>query len=210
MRTKHLLLLILILTLLAGCGPRGIKYTATINTLECKSTRSLAVAVLDERPYILNKEKDPSFVGIMRGGYGNPFNTSTESGAPLADDMLMTVADSLRARGFTVTPIKTSPADSRNAVIDRLYASGAQRFLLIEVKDWQSDYLPKAYTAERSNLFINAEISVLNRNRKVVSGSRLKEELTLPSGWPENTVPDVYQKTMKRLLDEPRICRALQ
>jgi len=210
MRIKFIFLLMLAVLIVAGCGPRGIRYTATLNNLECKSARSLAVAVLDERPYIRNREKDPSFVGIMRGGYGNPFNTFTESGAPLADDMLATLTDSLRAGGFAVTPVKTSPADSRNAVIDRLLVSGAQRFLLMDIREWQNDYLPKAYAAERSDLFISVEISVLNRNRKVIAGQRLKEDLSLPSGWPEKTVPDVYQRTLKRLLDETRVCQALQ
>lgn len=209
-RIHVLAMLPLIIFIIVGCGPRGIKYTATLNNLECTSNRSVAVAILDERPYILNKEKDPSYVGIMRGGYGNPFNTRTESGAPLADDMLTTVTDSLRARGFAVMPLKTSTTDSLNSVMAKFSASGADRLILMDVKEWQSDYLPRAFTPERSNLFLNVEVAVFNRNQKNIEKNNLQEELTLPSGWPENTVPDVYQRKIRQLIDDSRVCRALR
>jgi hypothetical protein len=208
-RTRALVMM-LVLFIIIGCGPRGIRYTATLNNLECTSNRSVAVAVLDERPYILNKEKDPSYVGIMRGGYGNPFNMWTESGAPLADDMLTTVTDSLSARGFAVMPLKTTTMDSPNSVIAKFSASGADRLILMEVKEWQSDYLPKAFTSERSHLFLNVEVAVFNRNQKNIEKKNLQEELTLPSGWPVETVPDVYQQKIRQLIDDPRVCRALR
>jgi hypothetical protein len=134
----------------------------------------------------------------------------TESGAPLADDMLTTVTDSLSARGFADMPLKTTTMDSPNSVIAKFSASGADRLILMEVKEWQSDYLPKAFTAERSNLFINVEVAVFNRNQKSIEKSNLQEELTLPSGWPDSTVPDVYQRKIRQLIDDPRVCRALR
>jgi hypothetical protein len=210
MLRKHMLAMVLVIFIIIGCGPRGIRYTATLHNLECTSNRSVAVAILDERPYVLNKEKDPSYVGIMRGGYGNPFNIWTESGAALADDMLTTVTDSLRTRGFTVMPLKSSTTDSPNSVMAKFSASGADRLILMEVKEWQSDYLPRAFTAERSNLFINVEIAVFNRNQKSIEKSNLREELTLPSGWPENTVPDAYQRKIRQLIDGSRVCQALR
>lgn len=46
-----------------------------------------SIEVVDKRPYVLSGKKSPNFVGIRRGGYGNPFNVKTESGQPLADDL---------------------------------------------------------------------------------------------------------------------------
>ena len=209
MKKTYLLTMILVV-FIVSCGPRGIRYTAMLNNIECTSSRSVAIAILDERPYILNKEKDPSYVGFARGGYGNPFNTWTESGAPLADDMLTTVADSLRAKGFAVTPLKTSITDSPNSVMARFSASGADRLILVNLKEWYSDYLPRAFTPERSNLFLNVDVAVFDRNQTNIVKNNLQEELTLPSGWPENTVPDVYQKKIRQLIDNPRVCAALQ
>ena len=210
MRRIHLIALMLMILIIVGCGPRGIRYTATMNNIECSSNRSVAVAILDERPYILNKEKDPSYVGMVRGGYGNPFDIWTESRAPLADDMLTTVADSLRARGFAVLPLKTSPTEALNSVMASFRASKAERLIVMELKEWYSDYLPKAFAAERSNLFINVDVRVFDRNQSNIVKTHLKEELTLPSGWPEETVPYVYQRKIRQLIVDSRICRALQ
>jgi hypothetical protein len=170
----------------------------------------VAVAILDERPYILNKDKDPSYVGIARGGYGNPFDMWTESGAPLADDMLSTVTNSLRAGGFVVTPLKTSTTDSLNSVMANFRASSADRLIFMDIKEWYHDYLPKAFTSERSNLFINVEVKVFDRNQKIIVKNNIKEELTLAAGWPMETVPDVYQTKIRQLIDDSRVCRALQ
>lgn len=211
MRKTPVLAALLLIFIVIGCGPRGIRYTATLSDLKCSSNRSVAVAVLDERPYVLKKEKNPSYVGMARGGYGNPFDMWTESGAPLADDMLSTVADSLRARGFTVTPLKTSTADSLKSVMANFSTSNADRLIFLDIKEWYSDYLPKAFTAERSTLFINVEVKVFDRNQKnMVKNNIIKEELTLPSGWPMDTVPDVYQRKIRQLMDDPRVCRGLQ
>lgn len=210
MKRTHVLAVMMVVFFLVGCGPRGIKYTGTLIDLKCSSKRSVAVAVLDERPYVLKKEKDPSYVGLARGGYGNPFDMWTESGAPLADDMLSTVTDSLQARGFNVTPLKTSPAESLNSVMTKLRDSHAERLFLIDMKEWYSDYLPEAFAAERSTLFVNLEVTVFDRNQKKIAKNNLQEVLNLPSGWPNDTVPEVYQSKIRQLIDDSRICRALQ
>jgi hypothetical protein len=210
MRLKHVLAMMLAFLMIVGCGPRGIRYTATINNLECSGKRSVAVAILDERPYILNRERDPNYVGIMRGGYGNPFVTRTESGEPLADDMLATLSESLRSRGFSVIQLKTSTTDSQASIMKRFSTSGADRLILMQMKEWQSDYLPKGFANERSHLFIDLKFNVFDRNRVSLARKQLREEITLPSGWPENTVPDVYQGKLRRLLNDSRICGALR
>jgi|LSQX01.2.fsa_nt_gb hypothetical protein len=210
MRRAYVTVMILIVFLAVGCGPRGIRYTATLHDLTCSSSRSIAVAVLDERPYILKKEKDPSYVGLIRGGYGNPFDMWTESGAPLAEDMLHTITDSLRARGFKVTPLKTAAVNSREAALAGFKAADTDRLLLLVIREWYSDYIPAAYTPERSNLFVHVEAGVFNRNQKKTAGKNLMEDLTLPSGWPYETIPSVYQSKISGLINDSRICRALQ
>lgn len=210
MKRTNTLTMILVIFFVIGCGPRTIKYTATLSDLKCSSSRSVAVAVLDERPYVLKKAKDPNYVGLMRGGYGNPFDLWTESGAALAADMLNTISDSLTARGFTVTPVNASTAEPMNAVMTRLRDSRAERLVLIEMKEWYSDYLPEAFASERSTLFINLEVTIFDRNQKKLARNNLQEVLNLPSGWPYDTIPSVYQNKIKQLLDDTRICGALK
>ena len=210
MKRAYLPVLVLVIFSLIGCGSRTIKYNATLGDLRCSSSRSVAVAVLDERPYVLKKQKEPNYVGLMRGGYGNPFDMWTESRAPLADDMLSTIADSLSTKGFAVTPVKTSAGDSMNSVLAKLKDSRAERLLLVDMKEWYSDYLPEAFAAERSTLFVNLEVTVFDRNQKKLAKHNLQEVLDLPSGWPYDTIPDIYQNKLSKLIDDARICGALK
>jgi hypothetical protein len=210
MLRNHVLTIVLLTLVLFGCGPRHIQYRAVVDRLECAGDRAVAVAVLDTRPYIRNKERDPSYVGVLRGGYGNPFVERTVSGAPLADDMLVTIGDSLRARGFAIVALQTSLNDTPASVMTQFGAASAQRLVLLELNEWRSDYLPKAYTPERSNLFIDVKMTVLDQKKKQLTAKQLREDLTLPSGWPAHTVPNVYQEKIRQLFNDPNVCKALR
>lgn len=204
-----LVLVVMAIMLVAGCGPRGIRYNATLDNLRCSGKSSVAIAVVDERPYIVSREKDPSYVGTMRGGYGNPFDQFTASREPLAADVLATLSQSLQSRGYNVLPIKTSGTENKAAVMEKFSAMNADRLLILVLKEWRSDYLPRAYTSERSSLFMKADLSILDKRRRTLALANLQEEITLPSGWPEDTVPEMYQKKIRQLLDNSRICQNL-
>lgn len=73
--------------------------------MEAHGTITVAVATHDQRPYVVGGNKKPNFVGLSRGGYGNPFDVVTVSGNPLADGFSESISRSLAARGFkTSTP----------------------------------------------------------------------------------------------------------
>jgi len=109
-------------------------YRTTAPSLSASAARSLTVGVLDQRPYVLSGNKAPSFVGLQRGGYGNPWNVSTVSGAPLGDDFANMVANAYKAKP-TSLPVRT-PA---NKALDLLRAGDSERVLLISVYEWKTD-----------------------------------------------------------------------
>jgi hypothetical protein len=74
---KHIVCTIFALAvfMLSGCGNMyRINYSNIKADLQYSGSRSVAVGVLDQRPYILSGQSDPRYVGTMRGGYGNPFD----------------------------------------------------------------------------------------------------------------------------------------
>lgn len=76
---------------MAGCAVgTKIDYTEGyigFNKFEFVTDSGCLVSVVDQRPYVLSGKKDSNFVGIRRGGYGTPFNVTTTSGLPLANDL---------------------------------------------------------------------------------------------------------------------------
>ena len=74
--------------LFSGCAIGNThRYDLGNAALVAESDKRVAVCVADERPYVLSGEKPGSFVGLLRGGFGNPFDINTTSGEPMASDI---------------------------------------------------------------------------------------------------------------------------
>ncbi len=131
--------LLLLLLLLTGCavGNRYDYRSSRISLpLNATDQRSLALQVKDVRPYVVSGEKKASFVGLQRGGFGNPFDVTTGSGEPLADEMAAAIAGALVQAGYEVHQLQNQ-ADGGFFVAGK--KTGAKRFLLLTVKEWKSD-----------------------------------------------------------------------
>ncbi|MEO7741403.1 MAG: hypothetical protein ABIR98_00520 [Usitatibacter sp.] len=127
--------------LLGGCAAGGTyNYAEMPVAMQGVSTAgTVAIAVHDTRPYVVSGSKPPSFVGLMRGGYGNPFDVNTQSGGTLAVEMRDALAKALRARGATPIPVVVTHEDSARAARERLMATKAQRSLLLTLREWKTD-----------------------------------------------------------------------
>jgi hypothetical protein len=84
------------------------------------------ISVVDKRPYVLSGRKAPNFVGIRRGGYGNPFNVVTTSGQSLADDLT-----SLFTVSFNI--------DGRSRC--NLDGDNIRKELVYELNEWKTDVM---------------------------------------------------------------------
>jgi hypothetical protein len=88
---------------LGGCAVGNrYDYSSSIAGLPISGTGKVALAVVDARAYVLSGEKKPDFIGLQRGGFGNPFDVRTASGRPMADEMRDAIAQALRKQGYTV------------------------------------------------------------------------------------------------------------
>lgn len=109
-------------------------YATATPLLEAEGTNSVTVAISDQRPYVLSGDKTPDFVGLQRGGYGNPFDVTTAGEQPFAAQFSGAIATALSARGYQAisTPIAPgTPADKVPFETDRL--------LYVAMREWKSD-----------------------------------------------------------------------
>src|SRR5262245_44940355 len=100
------------LHLLAACAV-GNKHSYHAEVAYVPETGSgpVSLATHDQRPYVISGKKAPEFVGVSRGGYGNPFDVTTENGRPLAEAMTQAVANTLSQKGFRSIPVTVNAAD---------------------------------------------------------------------------------------------------
>ena len=154
---------------LSGCAV-GQKFNysdSSINVGSVGTGRSAAVAVLDQRTYIKNGDKPESFVGLSRGGYGNPFDVATRSGASMASDMATSITNALQARGIKTEAVAVHPADGPEGARQVLVRTGSDRLRLFTLNEWKTD------TMVRTGLNFNVTLDVLDRTGTALARSQI-------------------------------------
>ncbi|MFN5063975.1 MAG: hypothetical protein ACK5GN_14150 [Pseudomonadota bacterium] len=116
-------------------------YRDVVVSVPVSNGRTVAVATHDQRPYIVADDKQPSFVGIQRGGFGNPFNVSNRHNEPLSTSYTVAAWDSLKVAGATCAVVETNHLDPSSAVTANLTNSGKERALLFPFGEWKTDAL---------------------------------------------------------------------
>jgi hypothetical protein len=201
-----------LLLVLGGSGCAfGRKHTYDLATprLGHGGTTWLAIAGHDQRPSVVSGEKEPTFCGVQRGGFGNPFDVNTKSGQPLARDFAGAAQRGLAARGYRVTPVPTSPGARPADVTAALARTGAPVGLLLQISEWKSD------TYNGTALIYDVSLRVLNAQGQLLAQTTVKGRDDLgssfmdPAGHAEDVIPGAYQSKLEELLNAPAIVRAL-
>jgi hypothetical protein len=193
--------------LFMGCAVgQKYNYGDVIGELSASGNKAVGVATHDERSYILSGEKDPDYVGTLRGGFGNPFNVKTRSGQPLSDDMSQAIASSLSKKGFKVFTVITLPKDSPENILEKLKATQSENLILLTLYDWKSDAFANG------SLRYNAALKVFDRNGKTLAETDISGEDDLGSALysQKKAVPEAFKQKIERLFNNPEVIKSLQ
>ena len=202
-----------LLPALLSCGctvGNKIQYSSGTPDIGGAGTHAVAVATHDQRPYVVSADKLVTFVGLQRGGFGVPFNATTASGAPLADDFSEAIQAALDAKGFAAKVVRVAPAESPATVASRLNAEGAAREVWLTLREWKSD------TYNNTSLIYDVSLRILDG-----SGAPLAEEtfsgredlggsMLNPPAHAKKAVPDAFRRKLEEWFSNPAVVRALQ
>lgn len=204
----------LCLLLAAGLGGCAVgnhqQYNGVVPDLKISGQRSVAVAVVDNRPYVVDGDKDPDFVGVQRGGFGNPFDVGTDSRKPLASDMTDNIVAALKQRGLAPEAVTVKPGTPVPATVQAANAGGRDRALVLELREWKSD------TYTNTALVYNVEARVCDATGKSLASvtrqgdDDLGGDLMDPPGHAKDAVPPAFKRILESLLNDPQIVGALQ
>ncbi|MGH6879805.1 MAG: hypothetical protein ACREFM_02710 [Hypericibacter sp.] len=199
----------LALLLLSACAVGNTHDYATVMPYpKVKGSSSVAVAVQDERSYILNHNKKESFSGLYRGGFGNPFDVMTSSGNPLSTDWRNTIVAALKAKGFAAEPVETALGLSQDDATKALVAQGKDHALLFVITEWKSD------TMMNTALHYNVTLTVFDKAGAAVAETNFSRKDDLgPAVLPKDArlaVAQAYRETLETLLNDPKVIEALQ
>lgn len=205
------ILVLVVAILVCGCAV-GVQHDYTIYNVELdiETTESVAVAVHDQRPYIISGDKSENFVGLSRGGFGNPFDVVTKSGKTLAEDMAETIADDFREMGIEAEEVGVVPTDSEQAARDNLQASNKSRSILVTLREWKAD----TYSATR--LIYDIAARVFSQTGEELASNELRGEDDLGSGGIDapahsrKVIPLAFKEKLESLFGDPGVRAALR
>jgi hypothetical protein len=201
-----------VVALISGCTAH--RYQDGTAELKATGGGVLAVAVQDARPYVVSGNKAPSFVGLSRGGFGNPFDIKTESGRPLAADIADSVCQSLQRKGFACSTIETQPNAAEDAAMRaRAVEAGgrrnATRVLLLVLNEWKSD------TYVNTALHYDVVLTVLKADGGALATERVHGSDDLggnfwnPRSHAQEAVATAFKAKIEQLLNAPKIVESM-
>jgi len=192
-----------------ACSPSGTYELAPVTlSLTATSQQTVAAAVIDQRPYVLNGDRSPSFLGTERGNWGGEKEISTESGRDLADDVNDAVVRALTNRGIAASALQPLKRGGEPETLAAFQAQGADRLLVVDIQDWRTD----VYT--RIKLSWRLEALVYDRSGNVLArtssqGANPVAGTDLTAQYAAITTAELSSK-LSNLLNERVITEALR
>ncbi len=200
------ILLAFIVLFVSGCAVgNNHQYHDVIANVNASDSIGVGIASHDQREYVIDGKKNPNFVGLSRGGYGNPFNVGTASGRNLADDMTEAISSSLSKKGYKAVPIIVSHSDDQNAVLKKLKATEARRLILLTLHEWKSD------TLTNTALIFNVTLKVFDQSGQVLAEKQLQGRDNLkgsainPPKHAKKVIPIAFRQKIEELLNDPAV-----
>jgi len=208
MKSIFVLLMALILS---GCAV-GNTYQLDNQPLSSFSAgdTSLAVGVLDQRPYVLSKNKAATFIGLQRGGFGNPFDVNTTSGQSLAQDVTSSLLTALNHGKTRARALALGQDDTPEKAKAKLIASGADRALLLIMYEWKSD------SAMTLGLNYKLNVEIFDREGRALAKNSVSGHDNLgstginPPSYAAQAVPAAYRQKLSELLSGAGVMEALR
>ncbi len=214
MRKSFLTLLLFLAFLIQGCAVGNVyklwDVKAALQASPPKNNTVVAVATLDRRDVIVSGRCPPTYVGMQRGGFGNPWRVNTASGLPLSDDVTTAVSESLVDRGYRAKPVAVSYNLTQQEVKELLFKKEADRSIFIIIRQWESD------TYTNIGLTYNMSLMVFGPDQALLAETSVADTRTIsgsfwdPPAAAKEKVPEAFKAVLEALLNDPKVIAALQ
>jgi len=183
--------LLLVITSGFGCAVGNVyDYRSAPVILPVQGNFSVSLKVDDLRPYVTNGDKEASFIGLRRGGYGNPFNVTTASGEPLADDIVVALSQALENAGYRLNG-----------------SDGIDRQLTLTIREWKSDVFSNLKIIYDVDLVVHDSVGQ-QLGKSTIAGEEAAGGGAM-MGQHNESVRRAFEAKMSQLFADPEIKAAL-
>ena len=176
------------------------------------SDDTVVVVVLDQRPDVLSGSNAPSYVGVQRIALGIPYDVSTESGRPLADELAGMIVRGLAANGVEAEAISIAPSSDDLIATQAVAGLGVEKGLVVLLHQWNTDSMVNlAFRYNVTALVVDGfgntlASSNLNSGPDADIGGSFLNSI----GYATEHVPPASTQLLERLINQPNIVTALE
>jgi len=208
MKTIKLLFIFSLLIVVSGCAiGNKYDYSQANASLPLTGSGELGAGVVEMRSYVLDGDKTPNFIGLQRGGFGNPFDVKTSSGKAMTDDMTDVLSRALNSAGYTVKQLYFSSPDSA-VVADIIVKENKEKNVILMVKEWKTDVMMNF------RLIYDLDLQVIDSQGNVLASNTLEGDEKLGGAGFESqnskSAVAAFETKIGRLFNNPEIIAALQ
>jgi hypothetical protein len=200
MKTATRILIVSTALSLTGCAAWNKYDIRNVSVTAPDGSKSVAVAVVDERLELKQGDIGPELIGVTRSGYGIPYRVKTATKAPLAQEIAGVIVRGFGPNRKLAPPMSFADPASAQAALrgtgtDRQVLIRIQRFnsdtlirteldyaVVLEVYDSQGHLLASATRSNTANLGGNAFLPALHARQAVLqtTGTVLSDLLSTP------------------------------
>jgi hypothetical protein len=196
--------------LMSGCAVGNrYSYRDVVAVVPAATGKSVAVATHDQRQYVVAGDKQPNFVGIQRGGFGNPFNVSNSHNEPLSTSYSTAVCNSLKAAGASCLVVETDHNEPSSSVARKVSGADQERALMFTLREWKTDALMS------TALLYDVTLEVLSQDGRVLASKVMRGKDDLDgSFWngprhARKATPVAFKSKIEAMLSSPDIQAAI-
>lgn len=200
---------VLVSTLLLGACAIGNQYSyeSPGMNLPAQGPGEIGLLVVDRRPYVLDGHKPPNFVGLQRGGYGNPFDVTTQSGKPMSVEMQSSLASALVDDHFEVKSLSPAALDD-SGIVEAVRLAGASRNIVLILNEWKTDAMMNF------GISCDVELRILGSDGALLASTRskaVKEKLGGAGFESGNAVAAsrAFESKMNQLFSDPKVLQIM-
>jgi len=205
----NLSLALLLLLLLSSCGGhsavgRTENFIYAWPSIGYTSDKDIAIGVIDQRPYVVNGDNEPTYIGLMRGGFNNPWYMNTASGEPLADDLSKAIVSGYNNAGISAKSVYLKFNMSHQDIERDFTSKKGIKKILLKINEWQSD------TFRTIAFSYSLAAEVYNEDGLLVAK---QTEQNINEDWDNKMVEDTInagRSVIEKILNNSSIIEALQ
>ncbi|MFV0450136.1 MAG: hypothetical protein ACK5MF_17095 [Vibrio sp.] len=186
-----------------GCSTLSIQESAPEITIPSDIT-TVSLAIVDQRPYVVDQDKSPAFEGLIRSSLAIPYSYNTATGEPMSVFLTNRLEYGIQNKGLTVKRYDTNLTTSLPELLNSMKQDGNPSIVVL-LHEWKYDYHPFS-----DNSWYDVDVIVNNKAGQKTVKKHYAGENDIPGGTIMNEMMLIYKSRFEEIFSDPELIQALE